>query len=187
MLCYFVATMLTRYYFFSRFSQLCYCLFWHQLFLSSSFYLCGSSSVSPSLLSESVRHIINHAQSHPQFVHHHIQFMLSLIICQLAWYRPLSGCDNQAVQLAINHSSYQYKSVYRKVTTRLACSRRKLEKYNLQVILTLNVEPSVCYSYYIQPTREEMWQYFNALKTKRRLLYLNTQFVLRSKHFSFRL
>ena len=39
----------------------------------------------------------------------------------------------------------------------------------------------------LQPTGYVMHQQFNPLKTKRRLLYLKTQFVPRSKHFSSRL
>ena len=39
----------------------------------------------------------------------------------------------------------------------------------------------------LKPTGHVMHQQFNPLKTKRRLLYLKTQYVPRSKHFSFRL
>ena len=39
----------------------------------------------------------------------------------------------------------------------------------------------------LNPTGHLMHQQFNPLKTKRRLLYLKTQFVPRSKHFSYRL
>ena len=39
----------------------------------------------------------------------------------------------------------------------------------------------------LKPTGHVMHQQFNPLNTKRRLLYLKTQFLPRSKHFSSRL
>ena len=54
MQCYIISIMLTRDSLFSTFSQLCFCLFWDQLFIfssSSSLVFFGSYYVSPSLLS----------------------------------------------------------------------------------------------------------------------------------------
>lgn len=53
MQCYIISIMLTRDSFFNMFTQLCYCLFWDHLFISSlSFVFYSSYYVSPPLLSE---------------------------------------------------------------------------------------------------------------------------------------
>ena len=88
MQCYIVSIMLTKDSLFSTFSQFFSFFFFSEISCSSppprpSFSLIPTTFLRP-CFRDPLLHIINHAQAHPQFVHHDVSFMLSQIICDLA-------------------------------------------------------------------------------------------------------
>jgi len=156
MQCYIVSIMLTRDSFFNMFTQLCYCLFWDQLFVSSSsfspFVFCSSYYVSPSLLSKFSAPYYQPRTNPPSICS---SWHIIHVISNYLWARliPSAGWawEPSSIALYKSQSTSVWISLYLRVTIRFASSRRNFKnQVNLQVntlfikqAIRVIVQPSV--------------------------------------------